>query len=84
MNIFIGLIGVVAGFLITWKSEWLLQNFGRIDWAEAHLGTEGGTRIFWKLFGITLILLSFLFMTGGLQSLILGFFTPLFRGIAPR
>lgn len=81
MSIVIGIIGIVVGFLIIWKSEWILDNLGRVDWAEAHLGSEGGTRIFYKLVGTGIILLSFLFMTGILQKMVLGFFTPLFRGL---
>lgn len=83
MRYLFGAIGVAVGFLVTWKSEWFLEQFGHIDWAEEHLGTIGGTRMFWKLLGITIIVLSLLFMTGALQGIILSIFTPLFKGLAP-
>lgn len=83
MSIIIGFLGVAVGFLVTWKSEWLLEQLGHIEWAEEHMGTMGGTRMFWKLLGIAFIFFSFLFMTGALQGIILSIFTPLFRGLAP-
>ena len=64
------LIGVVIGAILVLKSEWLLRNFGRIDWAEMKLGAEGGTRTFWKLVGIAIIFLSLFYMVGGVQSLV--------------
>jgi hypothetical protein len=40
MNIIIGLIAAVIGFLMVWKTEWIVINFGRINWAEEHLGSD--------------------------------------------
>ena len=76
------LIGVGAGFLLIWKSEWLYQNFGTVAWAEEHLGTEGGSRLFYKLFGLAMIFISFLGVSGLLGGMILGIFGGLFRGMA--
>ncbi|MDD5043904.1 MAG: hypothetical protein PHD51_04625 [Patescibacteria group bacterium] len=70
----ITLIGVIIGALLVLKSEWLLQNFGRIDWAEIKLGAEGGTRLFWKLIGLAIILLSLLYMTGTVQDILVWIF----------
>lgn len=67
-----GFIAVALGFLVVWKSEWIYQNFGTVDWAELHL--SGGTRLFWKLMGIALIVLSFLVMGGVVQSFLLAVF----------
>ena len=74
MRYIVGIIIIGIGFLITWKSEWLVNNLGRIPWAEQHLGTEGGTRMFYKLLGILIIILSFLFMGGILESILRGIF----------
>ncbi len=71
MNFFLGLLIVIGGFMIAWKSEWILNNFGRIAWAEEHLGLEGGTRLFYKLLGIIFIFLG-LSVISGLWSDILG------------
>ena len=75
------LIGGGVGFLIIWKSEWLYQNFGTVAWAEEHLGTEGGSRLFYKLFGLMMIFVSFLGVSGFLGGLILGIFGGLFKGM---
>jgi hypothetical protein len=82
MRYVLGLIGIAIGFLLIWKSEWIINNFGRIDWAEQHLGSEGGTRLMWKLIGLLVIILSMLFMFGMLQSILLAVLSPLFRGMA--
>lgn len=78
------LIGVGLGFLIIWKSEWLYQNFGTVAWAEEHLGTEGGSRLFYKLFGLVLIFISFLGVSGLLGGMVLGIFGGLFKGMATQ
>jgi len=81
MSILIGLILAIIGFLLVWKTEWLIANFGRIDWADQHLGTEGGTRIFYKLGGIVIIFIGFAIMTGIMQPILLSVLTPLFGGL---
>ncbi len=75
MKYFLGIIIIGIGFLITWKADWMMNNFGRIAWAEEHLGTEGGTRLLYKLIGITAIILSFLYMSGALQAILRGIFS---------
>ncbi|MDP3986366.1 MAG: hypothetical protein Q8P77_02975 [Candidatus Veblenbacteria bacterium] len=81
MGIIVGLIMVGAGFLITWKSEWIVTNFGKLPWAEQHLQSEGGTRLFYKLLGILLIMLGFLTMTGLLKNIGLTVLPRFFRGL---
>jgi len=80
MQFFLGIIFIAAGFLLVWKSEWLVSNFGQVDWAEQHLGTEGGTRIFWKLLGIGIMFLAMLYMFGFFEGILHAIFSPLFRG----
>ncbi|MBU1130591.1 hypothetical protein KJ840_00455 [Patescibacteria group bacterium] len=79
MKFIIGLIGIAAGFLLIWKSNWIVQNFGRIDWAEEHIATEGGTRLLWKLIGLAIIFISMLYMFGMVEGIIIGIFGSLFR-----
>lgn len=81
---FLWLLGVLIGFLIVWKSEWLYQNFGSMSWAEQYLGTEGGTRLFYKLFGLVIIIISMLGVSGLLGGLIMGIFGGMFRGMAAK
>ncbi len=75
MRYVVGIIIIGIGFLVTWKAEWLVNNLGRIPWAEQHLGTEGGTRMFYKLLGILIIILTFLYMGGILESILRGIFS---------
>jgi hypothetical protein len=74
----IGLIAIVVGIILILKTEWFVENFGSIAWAEEHLGTEGGTRIMYKLIGLSMIILSVMGMTGLLGEIIIGIFGPLF------
>lgn len=80
MRIFVGSIFVVIGALMVIKSEWLLENFGSISWAEEHLGAEGGSRLMYKLIGIAIILIGFMLITNLLGGIILSIFSPLFGG----
>ncbi|MBI4426072.1 MAG: hypothetical protein HY567_00690 [Candidatus Kerfeldbacteria bacterium] len=79
MKYLIGLLVIGLGFLLAWKTEWLVNNFGRIEWAEQHLGTEGGTRIFYKLLGVVLIIFSFLVMSGFFNSILVNIFGGAFQ-----
>lgn len=72
------IIGVAVGLLITIKSEWFLNAFGRVPFAEKYLGFEGGSRLFYKLLGVAIILLSILLFTGILENMILKFLGSLF------
>lgn len=77
-RIIVGLVGIVVGSIMVVKSEWFLSFFGRIDWAEIHLGGEGGTRVFYKLLGLLTIIVSLLIMTGMIEGLLFAIFGPLF------
>lgn len=78
LRIIVGLIGIVFGMILIIKSEWFLANFGRIDWAEIHLGAEGGTRLLYKLIGLAVILISILIMTGLIEGVLMAIFGSLF------
>jgi len=82
-RIIFGLIGTAIGILITVQSENMLKAFGRVPSAEKYLGFEGGSRLFYKLLGILIATIAILYMTGLLQSMVVGFFGPLFR-ISPQ
>ena len=77
-QIIIGIVGIIVGTMMVAKSEWLLSAFGRVNWAEPHLGTEGGTRIFYKLLGLITIFVSLLIMTGMVEGVLIAIFSPLF------
>lgn len=70
MKYFLGIIAIGIGFLLVWKADWLMNNFGRIAWAEEHLGMEGGTRLLYKIIGILVIVGAFLVMTGAAGAIL--------------
>ncbi|MFH1947576.1 MAG: hypothetical protein ABIJ23_05485 [Candidatus Magasanikbacteria bacterium] len=78
MKYIIALIAIAVGAILVIKTEWFIQNFGTSSWAEEHMGTSGGTRLFYKLVGIAIILIAFLGVSGLLGNMVLGFFGKLF------
>lgn len=80
MRFFIGFILIVAGFFIVWKTEAIVGFAGYSDWAEQHLGTEGGTRLLYKLIGIGFIFGGMLAITGLYQGFLEGTIGKLFVG----
>lgn len=77
MSWFIGLLVIGLGVLLVVKTQWIYDFTGPIDWAEQHLGTEGGTRLFIKLMGVVLIMGAFLAVTGILS----GWVNAIFGGL---
>lgn len=63
MRYIIGIILVIIGFFLNWKTEPIVGFTGLSDWAEQHLGTEGGTRLMYKLIGIVFIFFGMLAIT---------------------
>jgi len=76
MKYVLGTIIIAIGFVIVWKADWMMNNFGRISWAEEHLGTEGGTRMLYKIIGILAMIFSFLYMSGAIQAMLRVIFKP--------
>jgi len=73
-------LGIIFILIAPWliiKTEWFLQNFGRIPWAEKHLGTEGGTRLFYKLIGILLIFVGLLMLFNMFNGIVYWVLGPL-------
>ena len=78
MSYLISLIGIAVWAVIVIYSEKIYQAFGAVPWAEAHLGTEGGSRLFYKLIGVAVIFVFFLYVSGILQNLAVSFLGPIF------
>lgn len=72
MKYTIGILAIFVGILFVIKADWFVANFGAIEWAEAHLGTSGGSRLMYKLIGLAMIILSVMIMTGLAQEIFLG------------
>ena len=62
VRILIGLILVVVGFVIVWKTRKFIEFFGPIAWADAKLG-GGGTSLMYKTIGIIIIFVGFMWAT---------------------
>ncbi len=76
---FLWFLGIPVGAIFVLKTEWFVQNFGKVEWAEQHLGFEGGTRLFYKLLGLAIIFICLFGFTGGVQGIILSIFAPMLR-----
>ncbi len=72
MQIIIGIVASLLGLGIVLKTEWIIENFGTNSWAEDKLGTSGGSRLFYKLLGLIIILVGFMLITGLFQGFIMG------------
>lgn len=79
MGFVVALLAAVAGFLMIIKTDDVIGFFGRVGWAERHLGS-GGSISFYKLLGVLLIVLAMLWVTGLLDNLLLAPFGVLFGG----
>lgn len=71
-HVIIGLFLVAAGTVLIFKTEWFIQNFGTIAWAENNLGTSGGSRLFYKLIGLILIFVGMLVATNLMTGFLMG------------
>lgn len=79
MAIIIGILLTIAGAMVVMKTEWLLNNFGRIAWFEAKLGSEGGSRLGYKLIGLLLIFIGIIAMTGSSNAFMHWLLGPLLK-----
>jgi hypothetical protein len=66
----LGLLIMVVGFLIVFKTETVFRWFGEIPFAEAKFGT-GGSRFFYKLIGVLVTFIG-IFVATNVISDILG------------
>lgn len=81
-RIILGLLVAAAGAAITIYAEWIYRNFGGIPSAEKYLGTEGGSRLAYKLIGILVTVVGFMIMTNLIDVVLLAIFKSFFGGLA--
>ncbi len=79
MNILIGLAIIAVGALIVIKSEAMLNGFGRIEFFERHLGSEGGSRLGYKLTGMLIIFIGVLVMTNMIGGFLQWVLSPILK-----
>lgn len=84
MNILLGLIITIVGALIVIKSEAMLNAFGRIGFFEQHLGTEGGSRLGYKLVGMIITFIGILVMTNMIGGFLEWILSPLLKYSRPQ
>jgi hypothetical protein len=68
----LGGIAALVGVGMILKTEWLIENIGSSAWAEAKMGTSGGSRLFYKLIGLALIFIGFMLITNLFQGFLEG------------
>lgn len=78
-HFFIGAALLAAGAFLVIKTEWFINNFGRIAWFEANLGSDGGSRLGYKLVGILFIVIGIITITGSGNTFMLWLLSPLLR-----
>jgi len=79
MSIIIGIVMMVIGALTVIYSEKILNGFGRIEFFEKYLGTEGGSRLGYKLLGMLIFFVGVLVMTNLIQGFLLWVLSPILK-----
>ena len=83
-HIILGLLIIGAGVFPIIQTEWFMNNFGRIEWFEDKLGTEGGSRLGYKLVGILFLFIGIIILTGSGNDFMGWVTSPLMQYSAPR
>lgn len=84
MYIVWGTLITAVGVMMIIKTEWLVQNFGRIAWFDKYLGTEGGTRLGYKIIGLIIIFFGILTITDNFDTFFNWLLSPLMNAGGPR
>ena len=84
MQIIIGLALLALGSFLVIKSDWFLVNFGRLKWFEEKLGSDGGSRLGYKLIGVILIFVGLIMATGSGDNFFAWLLSPLIRTSQPN
>lgn len=79
LHLILGVLVIAAGVLLVIKSEWFLNNFGRIGFFDEHLGTSGGSRLGYKLLGMFTIFIGVLILTNLIGDFLLWVLSPILK-----
>lgn len=77
IRVILGTLIMAAGTAMTIKTEYFLNNFGRIEWFEMKMGMSGGSRFGYKLIGIIIIFLGVLTTFGMIGGFVNWILSPL-------
>lgn len=84
MQIVSGILALLAGVGLNLKTEWVMQNFGSIEWFEDKLRSSGGSRLGYKLLGVILIVIGMIMATGSGDDFFTWLLAPLTKYSAPQ
>jgi len=76
------MLGIGAFMVI--RSESMLSTFGSINFFEQHLGTEGGSRLGYKLIGLLAIFIGMLIATNMINGFMEWILSPLIMAGQPK
>ncbi len=79
LHFFGGLAIVALGVVIILKREWILNNFGRLDFFEEKLSVYGGSRMAYSLIGLIAIFIGFCIAFGLINDFLSWVLSPLLR-----
>jgi len=79
MSIFVGIILIPIGILVSIYNEQMLRTFGQVPFAEDYFRLSGGSRLFYILLGVATALIGFMLVTGLFGGLVMGLLGPLFK-----
>lgn len=77
LKILLGFGIIVVGYLMAAKTQWFLDILGPVAWAEKHFVSQG-SRLFYKLLGILIIMIGIIVMTDLYDTFVGGFIVWLF------
>ena len=77
---FLGLFGLVVGFLMVWKPARFVEAVGEPKWSEKIFGYGRGATAY-QAIGIIVIIISIMTMTGLIQGILLSVLSPIFGGL---
>lgn len=77
VRILIGIVVIVIGMSMLYKTGWYLSIMGRSIWAERNIG-EGGTRSLYKLVGVGIVLIGVIILTDLWDRIVGNFIINLF------
>ena len=72
IQIISGLIAAAIGALAVIYTEWIVQNLGYNEWAEAKMSMWGGSRMLYKIIGVLVVLGGLLYAFDLLDKFIFG------------
>lgn len=78
-HIILGLLIMAPGVFLVIKTEWFVNNLGRIAWFEEKLGSEGGSRLGYKIIGLIFLFIGILVLTGSGPSFMRWLLSPLLQ-----